>query len=81
MEAVNVTVEVPEPFASRLAAEADARGVSTEQVALDVLTERFGPVRRSLSFASIGASTSGRHAADAEDILDAEGFGTESAYR
>lgn len=81
MGAVSITVEVPEPLAARLAAEADARGVSAEKVALDTLAERFGPARRRLGFASIGASTSGRRAADAEEILAAEGFGIDSADR
>lgn len=74
-------LDVPEPLASRLAAEADVRGTTAEQVALDALTERFTPARRRLSFAAIGASTSGRRAADAEKTLAEGGFGVDSADR
>lgn len=81
MASVTITVEVPEPLASRLAAEADARGISAQDVALDTLTERFGTARRRLGFAALGASTSGRRAADAEDILASEGFGIDHADR
>lgn len=79
MEVVSITVEIPEPLASRLAAEADVRGVTAEEIALDTLTERFGRARRRLGFASVGASTTGRRAADAEETLAAEGFGIDSA--
>jgi len=77
----SITVEVPEPLASRLAAEAEARGVSAAQVAPAALTERFGPTRRRLGFAAMGASTSGRRAADAEEILADGSFGIDSADR
>lgn len=69
-----MTVEVPEPLASRLAAEADARGVSPEAVALDALAGHLGLEKRHLGFAAFGASTTGRRAADAERILAEEGF-------
>lgn len=74
-----MTVEVPAALAARLAAEAEARGVSAERVALDTLTERFGAARRRLGFAAFGASTTGRRAADTEEILTTEGFGIDSA--
>lgn len=77
----SITIEVPEPLASRLAVEAEAGGVSVAQVVFDALTERFGPGRRRLSFASMGASTSGRRASDADRILSDEGCGTDSADR
>ena len=77
----SITIEVPEPLASRLAVEAEAGGMSVAQVVLDTLTERFGPARRRLSFASMGASTAGRRASDAERILSDEGFGTDGAGR
>ena len=79
MEDMSITVEVPEPLASRLAAEADVRGVSAEKVALDTLTERFRTAHRRLEFASIGASSTGRRATDAKEILVAEGLGVDSA--
>lgn len=78
---MSVTVDVPEPLASRLADAAAAQGVSAQEVALDALTEHFGGPRRRLGFASVGASTSGRRAADAESTLAAEGFGIDRADR
>ena len=81
MEPMSMTVEVPEPLAGRLAAEAQVRGVTAEQVAVEVLTERFGQPRRKLSFAALGSSTSGRRAADAEQTLAEGGFGIDSADR
>lgn len=81
MEAMTMTVEVPEPLAGRLAAEAQARGVTAEQVAVEALTERFGQPRRKLSFAAVGSSTSGRRARDAEATLAEGGFGIDSADR
>lgn len=42
MVAVSVTVEVPEPLAGRLAAEAARRGVSVEEVAVEALEGVYG---------------------------------------
>jgi hypothetical protein len=42
MVAVSVTVEVPEPLAGRLAAEAARRGLSVEEVAVEVLEGFYG---------------------------------------
>lgn len=44
MVAMSMTVEVPEPLAGRLAAEAARRGVSVEVVAVEALQGVFGPV-------------------------------------
>jgi len=66
-------VHLPDDVAARLAAEAADRGTSTEDLAGEVLADRF-PVRRKLSFAGLGRSTSGRRAAENEDLL-ADGFG------
>jgi plasmid stability protein len=72
-----MTVDLPDSLAAALEAEAARRGQSPEQVAADLLAERLPHVglrRRHLAFAGIGESTSGRSAADADQIL-AEGFG------
>lgn len=75
-----VTVQLPEEIARRLAAEAERRGVSPEQVAAEAIAAQFPqdlperrPKRR-LAFGAIGASTSGRRATDTDEML-AEGFG------
>lgn len=75
-----VTVHLPEELARRLAAEAERRGSSVDEVAAELLAAGLSeeapkpPTRRHLAFAGIGASTSGRTAAEAEEML-AEGFG------
>lgn len=78
---MTVTVELPEALAERLAAEAARRGLSVEALAVEALSERFGPRRRRLSFAAIGSSSTGRRAAEAEELLAEGGFGTDSADR
>jgi hypothetical protein len=68
-------------IAERLKVEAAWRGIAPEQL-LDELTARLpapepatgGAAKRHLAFAGIGASTSGRSARDADEML-AEGFG------
>lgn len=67
------TIEVDDDVAKRVADAATERGVAPEAVAAEAVTEKFPP-RRKLSFASLGRSTSGRRAAEDEDML-AEGFG------
>lgn len=62
-----------EELANRFTAEANRRGVTPEEL-LDELAANAAPERRKLGFVSLGASTSGRSAADADDML-AEGFG------
>ena len=62
-----------EELAARLTAEAARRGLSAEQL-LDELADATPPARRKLGFVSLGASTSGRTARDADQML-AEGFG------
>lgn len=75
-----MTVNLPDELAARLTAEATRRGISPEQVALEAIEARLPaaaaqrPPRRRLAFAAIGASTSGRGAAQADEML-AEGFG------
>ncbi len=67
---MSITVE---ELALRLNAEAARRGTTVDAL-LDELAERVPPPRRKLGFVSLGASTSGRSAVDAEEMLD-EGFG------
>jgi hypothetical protein len=45
MEAMTMTVEVPEPLAGRLAAEAARRGVSVDEVAVEALAGVYGTAR------------------------------------
>ncbi|MHB8295837.1 MAG: hypothetical protein ACYDH5_14685 [Acidimicrobiales bacterium] len=77
---MTLMVTLPEDLAARAAAEADRRGISVDQVVAEALATRLSETlsapatRRHLAFAGIGASTSGKNAADAEDLL-AEGFG------
>lgn len=76
-----MTVELPEALAERLAAEAARRGLTVTDLAVEALSERFGPARRRLSFAAIGSSSTGRRAAEAEELLAEGGFGIDSADR
>ncbi len=77
---MSMAVNLPDELAARLAAEAARRGVSPEQVAMEAIEARLPAAgsspgrRRRLAFAAIGASTSGRRASEAEEML-AEGFG------
>lgn len=43
MVAVSMTVEVPEPLAGRLAAEAARRGVDPTELAVETLAGAYGP--------------------------------------
>ena len=77
MGVMAITVE---ELADRLNTEAARRGITTDQL-LDELAARIPQPavtgkrsRRCLAFAGIGASTGGRHARDADEML-AEGFG------
>ena len=77
---MTLTVTLPEELAARTAAEADRRGISVDQVVAEALATRLSEplstpaARRHLAFAGVGASTTGKSAADADDLL-AEGFG------
>ena len=75
------TVELPDDVAAALAEAAEQRGVSADQLAAEILAGRLGPRRRKLSFVGIGASDTGRSAAEAEDLLREGGFGTDDADR
>lgn len=67
------TIEIDDEVAKRVADAAAERGVAPEQVAGEAVAEKFPP-RRKLAFAAIGSSSSGRGAAEADEML-AEGFG------
>ena len=74
---MTMTVHLHGQLAAALEAEAARRGQSTDQVAADLLAEQLAPSgkrRRQLAFAGIGESSSGRSAAEADEML-AEGFG------
>jgi hypothetical protein len=61
--------------AEALAAEAARRGQTADQLAEAPLAAQLPkPPRRRLAFAAVGASTSGRSAAEADEML-ADGFG------
>jgi hypothetical protein len=75
------TVELPEDVAACLAAAAAERGLTIDELAAETLAAQFGPRRRVVSFAAAGASTSGRSAAEAEEMLEEGGFGIDSVDR
>ena len=75
---MSVTLELSPEAVARLRAEADRRQLSMDAVVEDLAAslpaamER--PTRRRLSFVGMGASSSGRTASDADEML-ADGFG------
>ena len=76
-EAMTVTLELPDDAMRRLRAEAERRGVSVEVVLTEMVSRELPEPTRAKSvpgFVNLGASTSGRRAREAEDLL-AEGFG------
>jgi hypothetical protein len=73
-----VTVELSDEALARLEAEAARRGVSVD-VVINELAARLpdeGARARRQGLIGLGASTSGRTAAEADDLL-AEGFGSD----
>ncbi|NOX28532.1 MAG: hypothetical protein GXP35_00540 [Actinobacteria bacterium] len=75
---MTVTLELSDDALARLEAEAARRGVSIDSLINQLasrLPQRSGPTRRrKLGIVGLGASTSGRRASEADEIL-AEGFG------
>jgi hypothetical protein len=75
---MSLTVHLPGELAAALEAEAVRRGQTPDQVAADLLAAQLphpgSPLRRTLAFAAVGSSSSGRNAVDADELL-AEGFG------
>jgi hypothetical protein len=75
---IPVTLDLSDEVLARLQREADRRGVSLDAVVAELAsalpTESESDGRSRLGFVALGASTDGRSAADADEIL-AEGFG------
>ncbi len=72
-----VTLDLSDEVLARLQREADRRGVSLDAVIAELastLPTASEPEERKLGFVALGASTDGRRAADADELL-AEGFG------
>ena len=70
-----VTLHLDDAVAEALAAEAARRGQTADQLAEALLAAQLPKApRRRLAFAAVGASTSGRNAAEADEML-ADGFG------
>ncbi len=73
-----VTFKLSDDTLARLRAEAERRDITLDGVVTDlIMTLPVRPVElksRKLGFVALGRSTSGRSAADADEIL-AEGFG------
>jgi hypothetical protein len=72
-----VTLDLSDEVLARLQREADRRGVSLDAVVAELastLPTASEPEERKLGFVALGASTDGRRAADADEML-AEGFG------
>jgi hypothetical protein len=76
---MTLSVTLPDEVAAGLAAEAARRDVTPDQLAAEFIAARLPGSQAKktghrLRFAAIGASTSGRTAAEDEEML-AEGFG------
>ena len=73
-----VTLDLSDEVLARLQREADRRGVSLDAVVAELAsplpTASEPEERKRLGFVGLGASTDGRRAADADEML-AEGFG------
>jgi len=71
-----ITVDLPDDALRRLQAEADRRGVPIDQLIIEFSRQfvQEPPAGRRLSFISLGRSTSGRTAREADEMLE-EGFG------
>jgi len=75
---MTVTLELSDDAIARLEAEARRRGLTLDEFVAEIAStlpaEHDGSAPRKLRFFAIGRSTSGRYAADADEML-AEGFG------
>ena len=74
MVSVSMTVEVPEPLAGRLAAEAARRGVSSNDVAVEVLEDVYRPVEPAGDGDSLGAFIGSGSSGQARSDLAARKF-------
>lgn len=69
---MTLTVHLDHAIAEALAAEAARRGQTAGQLVADLLAAQLPKAvtpRRRLTFAAVGASTSGRGAAEADEML------------
>lgn len=76
-DVMTLTLHLDDAVAAALAAEAERRGLTADELAAALLAAQLPKpttVHRRLAFAAVGASTSGRGAAEADEML-AEGFG------
>jgi hypothetical protein len=76
---MTLTLHLDGDVAAALAAEAERRGQTADELAAALLAAQLPKpttMHRRLSFAAVGESTSGRSAAEADEML-AEGFGRE----
>ena len=73
------TIELPDDVAAALAAAANDRGISVDELAAETLSERFGPKHRTLSFVAAGRSGATLGGAEAEQLLEEGGFGIDSS--
>lgn len=72
---MTLTLHLDDAVAEALAAEAARRGQTADQLAEALLAAQLPKApRRRLAFAAVGASTSGRGAAQSDEMLS-EGFG------
>lgn len=77
---MSLSVDLPQAIAARVAEVAAQRGLSAAEVVADLVAAQLAdpaaelPSHRHLAFAGFGASSSGRGAAEADEML-AEGFG------
>ncbi|MBO0768146.1 MAG: hypothetical protein J2O48_05625 [Solirubrobacterales bacterium] len=74
---MSTSVSIPDDVAAALAAEAARRETTPDALATEFIAEQVKPRAHRLGSGPLGASTSGRHARDAEEML-AEGFGRDS---
>lgn len=76
--AMPVTLDLSDEALARLQAEADRRGITVDvliaELAAALPHPKEGSQPKRLRFVAMGRSTSGRHAAEADDLL-AEAFG------
>lgn len=77
---MSLSVDLPDAVAARVADVAAQRGLSPAEVVAELVAVHLAEpaaevrARRHLAFAGIGASVTGRDAAEADEML-AEGFG------
>ena len=76
---MTVTLDLSDEVLARLRAEAERRHLSMsaliDEMAESLPVDASPPARQQLSFVTIGSSTSGHRASEADEML-ADGFGT-----